>query len=237
MYEMAQKRKRGATTSRKTTMRKRRVFRRKTAIPRMSRSLNSGMIVPVKRKFWTTNFTPSTVATSNFAPQWTFALGSMPDYANYIALFDEFKLNAVKVDILPRFSVGAQVGQQVGLGVSTNYQQYVTIVKDPAMEPPAGTYSTGTLNKLLESGRSKTHNGNRAISVYSKVFMRQGGAAGEGINSQIIRPRWIKTTDFNTTHYGITAMFWDSTFDFTMLGVSYDIFYTFYLQFRNPKGF
>lgn len=227
----------GKRSYRSKRVSKRRYTRRKRMVSKVPRSLTSGAVVNVKREFWYTTFTPSTASTTLFCPYWNVSLAALPDYTKYTNLFDLYKFNGFKLTFRPRFTMGTQAAQAVPISSSTNYQQWVTVCTDPAQIQPTGVYGSATLNTLMSTGKSKTHNGNRVFSVYTKAYSLATSAT-DGVLSEPVRGKWTRTSDYAQAYYGVYTYFWDNMFDSTMLSQgAYDIFVTAYIQFKNPKGF
>lgn len=216
----------------KRPVRPRRIRKRYAKRRTMRRAASK--VLTFKRKTWAGNWQPSTVGTSDFWKYYSFSLNAMSGYAEITNLFDEYKINALKVEFHPRFDsfAGNDTVDTTLPGVTNQAGSKLHIHVDPSSTlTPSGTYTSTTLNTLLENGDLKTYSGNRKVTVYykPKVYNTISGLA-----ANMVRSPWIRTDQVALPHYGFHAFAQDNNFTGTF-GQSWDIFVTYFIQCRNPK--
>lgn len=202
--------------------------------------------VSVKRKCYLGTVVPNTTGVSGYyryiQPSLSSGFttqtgGGMPGLTNvgeYAALFDMYKLNAFKIELVPK--VGLIGTDQATIAPVMPNKPYLTIIKDPsATVTPAGTYSAATLNAMLENGNAKTYNFSRKVTIYMKPKISEQYGNGA---TRLIRPMW---TDLNAVgqqmpHRGFYIF--QHTQDMNPAGLSdysYDVFITYYLHFKGMR--
>lgn len=227
---MAYMRKRPSATMRRRYRRRRPAVRR---IPRVPRSLRLNAI-SFKRKTWVGNWQPSTASTVDFWKYYSFSLNAMTAYQDVTNMFDEYRIAGLKVEFHPRFNgfAGNDTTDVTLPGITNQSGTKLHILVDPSSTlTPSGTYTSSTLNLLLENGNVRTYSGNRVVSVYykPKVFNTVSGLA-----ANMIRSPWIRTDQVALPHYGFHAFSQDNNFSGTF-GQSWDVFVTYYVQCRDIK--
>lgn len=187
-----------------------------------------------KRTFWFENWQPSTVATVNFWKYYNFGFSQLPTAAEFVALFDQYRISAIKVTFRPRFDnfAGNNTTDVTPPGVTAQQGSYLSIINDPRSTiVPTGTYNSANYNIFCEQGNVKTYQGTRPISVYFKPIIREAGAGGAIISR---RPPFFSTTVTTEPHYGFHAFAHDGNFSGTF-GNSWDVFVTYYMMFKNLR--
>lgn len=210
-----QKRKRSGGTSR-------RVKSRKTPTGGKGKWKRAASI-SIKRMSYTGAWTWATTSTNDFYRYQTVNMGSFNNFAELAAVFDEYKVNAVKYTYRPRYD---SVSQAETCLVNCHY------VVDPSFTATvSGAFGTSTLNTFLEHG-PKTVVCNKPFSIYykPKVFKTIGGVS----NGELASPGWMRTDETTVPLRG-HAMFlqpinMNASPNFVM-----DVFVTYYVSFRNLK--
>lgn len=161
---------------------------------------------------------------------------SLPNLAEYKALFEQYKINGLKYEFFPRQMDLNQ--PQNATGTSRNIPQ-VLILMDKTMSPnniPTGTWGPDFLNSLLENGSGKTYRADKKFTVYIKPSILENVSSGA---SRTVGPTWLDltTTDGTlTNHRGFHMFIYNNTFDNASLPTAnLDVTVTYYLQFRNQK--
>ena len=190
-------------------------------------------VVSFNRTFYYENWTPSTATTAGFWKYYGFRLNQLPNYTEITALFDRYKINAIKVTFRPRFDnfAGNDTTDTTLPGVTAQGTTMMHIIADPdSIVTPSGTYTIGTLNSFLENGSVKTHDGTKPISVYFRPKVnRTVGAEDAGSR---IRAPWHTAT--NVSHFGFHAFMQDVNMTGTF-NQSYDVFVTYYMMAAGLK--
>jgi len=194
----------------KTQWKRKRVARKpKAKRPRNAiSSANKG--VSFVRTFFATNWAFDTASTFGFYRKFAPAFSSIPNYAEYQALFDEFKINKIKVSFHPRFG---EVVSSVAWTTNTNNQYYLTYAPDPKTDPGAltGTYSANTYNGFLEENqRVKTKTLNKPVSITYVPRIKAETAIG---SSSMVKGGWMSLEGaINEPHFGLIAFMHDYAF-------------------------
>lgn len=191
-------------------------------------------IMAYKRKFYLESWQPNTTSISGYWRQYNQGLNNLPNNTEITALFDQYKVNAIKLQFIPRFDnfAGNNTTDTTLPGVTNQSGTYAHVCYDTRSTiTPAGIYNSSTLNTFMEQGRVKTYNGNRPFTVYYRpVIVTQYG----GVNTQMyVRSTWLPTNN-PITLYGPHVFMQDYNFNGTF-GNSYDIYVTFYMMCRNMK--
>lgn len=230
----------------RATAGRRRMGRKRTmniSRPRMTRRIVPS--VSVKRTVYLGQISPNTTTINGywqyrtvsldtgFTNQTGASMGGLTNIAEYEALFDQYKLSAFKITLRPKVN-DLQATQDVPGATSFRDVPYVSIVKDPTdRTTPSGTYNSTALNAFLELGRAKTYRGDRKVDIYMKPLVAEqyGGGA-----ERYVKPQW---TDLNTAgkampHRGYHLFFHTQNL-IAAAFIQYDVFVTYYLQFRGMK--
>lgn len=195
-----------------------------------------------------TPMTVSTTATSNFWRYQTVSLDSgfqqfdvggttltnLTNLAEYQALFDEYKLSAYKVTLIPKF---VDYAQQQGIAYnSTALVPYICIVKDPQSKlVPTGVWSATTLNTLLENG-GKIYRADRPINIYMRPKVTEQYGSGA---DRYVSPKFTDLSSAAGTsmpHRGFHMFVFVGTWvSAQMANLAWDVRTTYYLKFKNPR--
>lgn len=218
------------------TRRARKRMRRGAMTPRVSGSLRYAMPqVSLKRTFWAEYWPFGTASVDNFWRYYTPAISTLPNLAEYQALFDQYKVNGVKLTLRPRWT-GFDGADGTTSGTTNKPLQNVHYIIDPLSQiTRSGTYSSATFNSFCEHGNVKTVTGNRTISIYFKP--KHNEDAGTGItNAKLVGPSWLSLASATTVvNQGVHIFLQDPNFANAGAGWGYDVFFTFYMQLRGMK--
>lgn len=207
---------------------KRRRWTKKQRVPRS--------IVPAKlfakRTFYNGNWTFNTVTVDGYWRNYSFTFSQLPNVVEYTALFDEYKINAIKVTFRPAYD--SVPSDAPALNVNTGPQSYAHIFVDPAAVNPSGIYGAATLNSFLENDGVKTYDTNKPFSVYFKPMIRDQ-VQGTGPNAEIRRSKYIRTTETGAVHTGFNMFLQQNNLSTNNTRISLDIFVTFYMTLKNLR--
>lgn len=222
-----------AVKRRRSSRRMRRRTRRKTSKRMLRRKRSTPRVTSFKRTCWSTNFTPTAASTSGFWVYFTTTFASISNNAEYVALFDQYKINAVKYTFRPRYDsfAGNDTTDTTLPGVTNQGGTMVHTIADPTSNVvPTGLYGASNLNTFLENGNVRTRTGNKAFSVYFKPMVDDSMATG----TERKRASWLPTTNTTIVHNGFHCFFQDVNLTGTF-GQSFDIYITYYFQCRGMK--
>lgn len=225
-------------SSRRYISKRRRVTRRRRpamAIARPRKALSTYGQVNLQRKFWQEYWQPSTATTASFWRLYTFTLSGMPDLSDYVNGFDQYKLRGVKVTFMPRSTAfdGADTTDTTLPGITNNSTTNVHVVNDPyTISTPSGTYTSSNLNTFLSNGKVKTYVGTKPVSVFLRPTI---DSTFNGQNTaRRTRSPWISCSQTGLQHYGFHVFMQDTNLTGTF-AQAFDVFYTYYVSFRNPR--
>lgn len=219
--------------SRRRGKRARRSFMRRRRVPRSI----AARTIKVYRKFWSQNWVPATTNTIDFYRYYTFTVTQIPNWTEYQALFDEYKVNWFKYTFRPRYDsfAGNDTTDTTLPGVTNQSTTYLHTLVDPKTYiTPSGTYTTSNLNTFLEQGKSKTYQGTKPVSVLIKY-----PCVAEDTNATA-DAKYVKAGWNSTNNPGVRAHrgFFIFAQDQNMTGVfgqTWDIFVECSVSFRGQR--
>ncbi len=162
----------------------------------------------------------------------SFQLNDLNDYTDYTNLFAQYRINAVKVTLIPQ---ATEISQSVVAAPGALFSQLVVYV----VPNPLGRYSTSsniTEDIALDTQAVKIRrwvNG-KNLSLYTKVN-QLGSVYNAPTNDYTkIRPKFISTDEIDTPHYGMSLLFVNQNGG-SMPAVPCKIITKYYLQFRGSN--
>lgn len=191
-------------------------------------------MLSVKRMFHWNTWAWSTTTTSGFWLYFQYSLSSIPNVGEYQALFDEYKINAIKLTFRPNID-GVNPSDVAGATGGGMGQAHYII--DPSNTfTPTGAWSQATVNSFFEQGNVRSRNMAKPFSIYYKPRIADS-ALGGGTNAQSLSRRWLRTDSPAVTHNGVHVLLQPSNAFATTptFRVTYDVFVTMYLQFKGQK--
>lgn len=206
--------------------RRRRMLRR---IPRAPRA-NDRAIVRKTITLHQSSWTFAVNAASDWWKRWSCQLSALPNYANYQAMFDSYRIRGYKVTFLPQVDmVNIPYNSTAVPGFGKQYLWVNNDVYDNTVA--TGTYGQGSLNAFLASARAKCKSlsGPKPISVYVKrpvVYTES--------SSQYVRSPWLNTAAATVAHSGCATFWQQNAFD-TSPTLTVDVIYEVYIEFRDLK--
>lgn len=216
---------------RASTRRRYRKRARKSYVPRPL-TRRRGTMINMHRTFNYSYWQPSTATTSDFWKFYSFTIQDMPNYTEITNLFDSYRIARIKVKFLPRFNAfdGSNTTDTTLPGVTNQQGTNLHIIVDPKSQTgPTGVYSRANMNNFLESGKVRTYNGNRPVTVYYKPVVSDSLTSG----ARFLSAPWLPTGS-PSPHYGFHAFAQDVNMTGTF-GQSWDVFVTFYIQAKGIK--
>lgn len=217
------KRKANRQPARRAYKRRRAMTRRIPRAPRAPRAPG----VMLKRTNYVGNWTFGTATTNDFWRYLAYDMTSFNAFAEFAAVFDEYKVNAIKVTFRPAYD--STLPDTVGI------QAYAHTIIDPGSTLlPSGTYNSTALNIFLQNDGVKSKTLNKPFSVYYKpkvldqVFST--GTAGALRSSP-----WVRTTETGPVYRGFHMFLQQNNFGTANTQVKLDMFVTYYISFRNIR--
>lgn len=215
-------------TSRRPYAKRRRIARRRVRYSRVARPLKSQQLT-FKRKFWFQTWVPSPTSTDGFWRYWNVNLAQLQDHIRLAELFDMYRIRGVLFELIPRYTEFA--GNDQTSGTVNRSGTKVHVINDPySTVAPSGVYGTSTANAFLENGNCKTYTGTRPI----RIFTRPAVNIDVTDMTMIKKAPWIRT-DFPNKGHKCCHVFMQDTNFVGVFQQTFDVWCTFYLQFKNLK--
>lgn len=148
-----------------------------------------------------------------------FSFNSVPDYTDFTNLFDEYKINAAKVELLPLASAALTTTQDnIRIGSVIDYNDATAITETQAFEYQNCRYSPST----------------RPHRRYCKVMTpMEVTDISDTSYVAIDKPRWISVDYTGPKHLGMKLF--SSTMGISANTQSFYVYVTLYFQCRNVR--
>ena len=160
-----------------------------------------------------------------------YQLADLPNYGKYQAMFEAYKINAVKVQFISNQTI-----TQAGVG-STSDQMIVYNWTD-FINNYSGGAAMPTATELLEMQRCRKRQmvTGKPLNLYTKVKQQNVAlltSAGSYAYTQQ-KPKWISTTQPTANHYSVNTVFANMN-GLVLPNVPIQMVVTYYLEFRGQK--
>jgi len=191
------------------------------SIKRINRETGNNLIVPSVRSV--TLVSAQVWSGSGTYGALSFKLSDLPNYSEYTALYDEYRIKAVKVMFIPNFNVSAVDETS---GTTNSYTGvpalYTWIDTDDNTAPTAITagqqFQTFKCHGLMNTMRQRTLIPEVSTALYSGSFTSYGQ----------LKNQWIDNNSPSVVHYGLKYGILNGSSSY---GV-FDCVATYYLEFR-----
>lgn len=220
--------------SRKTIGRPRKYRRtgaKRTA--RMSRSVVSNSLVSIVRRYYVGQWTP-TVSLGWNSTNYSFRLNNIPTYTEFTNLFEQYRINAVKLTFIPEWIGGldqnnAYMSSTGGSPFISSPRLYTLIDKD-------GDPQTNTEDRMLENSKARLIKApHRPFSIFVRKPCAQFEVATSlGFSGAAPKASpWLDCDNYGVNHFGcaIGAQVNGSA----TASMPYRIVATYYMQFKIAK--
>lgn len=166
----------------------------------------------------------SSATTAGFWQYLTYNVGQhFTNFSELATLFDEYKVNAIKVTFRPRYDSTSAGGQS---------QAYAHVITDPSSTiTPSGTYTQAAVNTFLENGNVKTYTLNKPFSVYWKPKTEVTTPTSTYFGAS----RYLKTTNTTAAFRGFHMFIQQNNMATDNTNIILDQFVTVYLSARYLK--
>jgi len=210
---------------------RRRVRRRTSYRPRVSRGIR-GSAVPrmshfqYKAKRYQFNWAYSPASTAGFWRYLQFTAATLiPDYGERAVVFDEYKISAIVIELRPQFD-----GMDLLSGALGSYH----IEADPSSTlSPSGIVGPPSLNTFFEQSQTcKTYKADQVSKTYFRPKV-QSQILGGGLAGRSTYCPWLKTDSADVEFRGVHVYLQPHNFGPNV--VSFDVYTTVYAQFRGNR--
>lgn len=162
---------------------------------------------------------------------YTFRAGNLPNYSAYQALFDQYRINAVKLTFTPYWD-NNDLGQQGSTTVAAMPRVYTIIDRNGI-----GPGSIATEDLMLEYGncRQITRPG-QPFSIYIKSpgIETDVEVSGVGVPAMTMYKKFLDTNTGTVDHFGC-AIGWIQPGVTGTTSFNYHVVATYYLQFKTIR--
>lgn len=158
---------------------------------------------------------------------YSFSLNDMPGFTEFQALYDQYKIKAVKVSLFPKFSQSE--GPDATMLNSNNLPQVMSILDYDSLATP------WLISDLVQYQNLKVSRGNRVHTRYLKprnLIQMYNGIASTGY--AVSRSMWLDTSNSSIPHYGLYGIV-DTSQVGTGVRVVYDVKIDYYIAVKNVK--
>lgn len=184
------------------------------------------VMITLKRQRYYQVWTWGTTATGDFWRYYEPTLADMNNSTEFVNIFEQYRINAIKIQLRPRNNDFSTTG--------TNMPQAVTCIDPEQVTAPVGTYTSSTLNVLLEDNKCKYRSiGAKGLSVYFKPKIAVPTNVGSGVMYK--SAPWLRTADTAVPHRGVNIFLHAPQFALSNAAMVYDVILTHYVSFRNLK--
>lgn len=173
-------------------------------------------------------------STNGFWRYETVDLNILPNASEYTALFEEYKIRAVKFRYVPNYdNMSSGDANNSAATINNSYQVHVCADPNTGILIPAGAYNTATLNTYLaEANRNRIIRGGKEFSVYYKPKVLED--VNQTVSSKTVYFPWTRTTFPTNTARGHHMFIWGNNGS-NVGGLTFEVYVTLYLEFRGMK--
>lgn len=206
----------------------------------------------VRRKYYYDSWSPASGFNGDFWRYEAPAPVEMPGWTNYSDVFEEYKVNKVCFDVIPRYNqfrgnnTTASTRPGPPYGWTNQGMTYLHVIVDPHTSnvSPGTFYDSGTFNDFCSNGLVESFTGIDPIRIeYIPTVDQTLGNAGAAVDRAARIPvGWMDTRlgDFIPMH-GVHLFASDQNFraetfgTFAFSGQSWDLFCTMDISFRRQR--
>jgi len=151
-----------------------------------------------------------------------FRLNALPDFAEFQALFDFYKIWRVDVTFIPKYNTSDYSSGGSAYGLPTIY---ICEDRNSATVP-------ATINELMSDSDCIARRFDRPIVKTCYPTLPMDGTGSNGIIDLSKRDMWVNTSYPNVIHYGIR---WGLDMPVGLGDFKVDIVYKYYIKFKDVK--
>lgn len=205
------------------------IYRRRTRRPlrrrprrnlrrmRMTRKRTQSRIHSFKR---TAILTPIGLSDSAVKDCLQFKLSDLDDYSDFTNLFDQYRINAVKISFVPNFSNSALEYAANSAGLHSIH----TVIDHNDNTDP---------NDVLELMQYDNYRRKRIDRVMTRYFKVNTLADTKPSGLSAEWKKWISTSSTDVAYYGLK--YWIDALESSTVTAVFDVFVTYYIQCRSVK--
>lgn len=158
-----------------------------------------------------------------------FKLDDLPNHFQYVTLFDAYRINAVKIELITNANVtSTAVNHQM---MVYNFTDHQGAIQGGAAMPTEGELLT------RQRVRRRQMISNKPLTIYSKLTqlneVSTDATLGITVKSRI-KPKWLSTANANVNHFGLISCLVNQA-GATLPTVPLRATYTYYIECRGVK--
>lgn len=187
-----------------------------------------------ERASWVTNWVFNTASVAGYYRYIQPTINDISNIGEYTTLFDCYRVNKVKVQVIPRFGDTNCNFDLTGGPTAYNNQFYMTIGSDKNFTGAAtGTYSSTTFNAMLERcDNVRTFKLDKPFSWTYVPNIQNATSVG----TSIMKAPWMLSSSATQPLLGYQAFIHDVNFSaLAANSISVDIIYTFYFEMKGNR--
>lgn len=214
--------------------------RRRAMRGRVPRTVRPGpnSIMNMRRRYYAYSWTPGTAAVNDFWRNNFIQFNNIPNFQEVTNLYDYYRIRAIKFSWFPRSTQynGADTTDTTAPGITNSGVLQVVLMNDnKSAITPAGTYTSATLNNLLEQDRTRLLMGHRPIHQYNRAVYQDNFGVGGGATA-FKAGTWISTNNITVPHFVGQIFVYDSNFSgFSLPANTLDCYITVYFQVKGLR--
>lgn len=158
---------------------------------------------------------------------WYFTLSQLPNYTEFTDLFDQYRIVGIRALFMPR------------LNMQSNSQQVAAFTEIPPIHTAVDTDDASNFasySEALQHANLKTHNQFRPFSVFFRPKISTAAYSGAFTSYTANTSPWIDCSSPGVQYYGLkicTSNY--SAANNQSIDPTWDIVFTYYLQFKNLR--
>jgi len=179
------------------------------------------------------NWTFGTGSTSGFWRYLEFTAGSLPEWAEYAVIFDEYRVKKLKYTFRPKYD--AHECMDIAGNLSAFGTPVMHLIVDPgSTKLPSGAYNSTTEIQFLDQGTARSYQANKPFSISFKPKV-VGSLLNGGTAAMSMDAPWIRTSEEATVHTGLHAFIKQHNFYSGVNIASFDIYIECDIEFRGAR--
>lgn len=165
------------------------------------------------------------------ALNFSFKLSNLVNYSEFTSLFNQYRINAIKVMVLPYYDSNdmSNINPDGGTGVGRPANPVLWTCSEDD-----GTTTVVNLNAVMQNNRARlVKRPNLPFSVYFKPKFQTTVANQSSVVSAHPMRGWIDTQNYEVVHYGVSiAGYIPAASSASTPPLTYKIFIKYYLAFK-----
>lgn len=175
-----------------------------------------------KRSYYVPNAISSTAGAGDGLYGLAFTLGGLPNASEFTTLFDQYKIQGIKVRFMPRGNVS-----EINNATANAITSLATVIDYDDAATPTG------VAQLAQYTNFKLTRSDRQLTRYFKPRINVGAinSVAGGVQNKMNTTAWLDCSVDTTEHYGMKVVIAEPPVSTTV----FDMLVTMYLAFKNVR--